>query len=148
MFSWFRSSPAAIDSKQRMFGSAENALMRASQQHQGYLMVGEVLHLRGPYISIETLTAAIRCLQRRHPMLRSRLRIDPGNLNSFFLEEDDTLRLEILPVPRKREDHLTFWRREWREREKEKTPVGQGLAKFWLLQVLSVTFDFLNSFVS
>ena len=148
MFSWFRSNPVAVDSKQRMFGSAENALMRASQQHRGYLMVGEVLHLRGPYISIETLTVAIRRLQRRHPMLRSSLRKDPANLSSFFLEEDDTLRLEILLMPRKRDDHLTFWCRQWREREKETTNVGQGLAKFWLLQVLSVIFDFSNSSLS
>jgi hypothetical protein len=148
MFSWFRSSPVAVHSKQRMLGSAENALMSASQKYQGYLKVGEVLHMRGPYISIETLTAAVIRLQRRHPMLRSRLQHDPANPSNFFLEDDDTLRLEILLLPRKREDHLTFWGCEWREREKETTSVGQGLAKLWLLQVLSDTFDFLHVFVS
>jgi hypothetical protein len=51
------------------------------------------------------------------------------------MEEDDTLRLKIEEIPRKRDDHLNFWRQEWREREKEPAVIGQGLAEFWLLQV-------------
>ena len=138
MFSWFRSNASAGDAKQRSFGSTENALMRASQQYQGHMKVGEVLQLRGPHISIETLTAAVRRLQQRHPVLRSRLRSDPVNPNCYLLEEDQTLQLEILPMSRRSEDHLIFWRREWRERERETTQLGQGLVKLWLLQVLTV----------
>ena len=135
MFSWFRSNAPAVNPKQRMFGSAENALMRASQEYRGHTKVGEVLHLRGPHISIEALTAAVRQLQHRHPVLRSRLRSDPVNANCYLLEEDPTFQLEILPMSRKRDEHLTFWRREWREREHETTQLGQGLVKLWLLQV-------------
>src|ERR1700722_13159665 len=135
MFTWFRRSSPAVDPKQRVLSPVENILIKASQQHQGYMKVGEVLHLQGPRISLETLAAAVGRLQLRHPVLRSRLQNNPANLDSYLLEEDDTLRLEILERPRKRDDHLTFWRREWRERERETTIVGQGLAKFWLLQV-------------
>ncbi|CAF3372499.1 unnamed protein product [Rotaria sp. Silwood1] len=105
------------------------------------MKIGEVLYLRGPHITLERLDVAIRCLQRRHPALRSRLQHDPGNPGSFLLEEDSTLRLEILEIPRKRDDHLTFWRRAWREREKETTHIGQGLAKFWLLQDSNDDYD-------
>ncbi|CAF1672622.1 unnamed protein product, partial [Adineta ricciae] len=60
-------------SKQRILGTAENALIETSRQHQGHMKVGEVLHLQGPYISLDMLIAAINRLQRRHPFLRSRL---------------------------------------------------------------------------
>ncbi|CAF1564865.1 unnamed protein product [Rotaria magnacalcarata] len=135
MFSWFQpNSTPAVNKKQRLLGSAENALMHASQQHQGYTKVGEVLHLQGPYISVETLSAAISLLQRRHPVLRSRLQINPEKPDSFLLEEDDTLKLNIRVIPRKHDDHLIFWRQEWRQQEKKITNIGQGLAEFWLLQ--------------
>ncbi|CAF1552839.1 unnamed protein product, partial [Rotaria sordida] len=134
MFTWFQSSSSPVNPRQRMLGSAENALMKASQRYQGYMKIGEVLHLQGPYISLETLTMAISRLQRRHPVLRSRLENDPTNSERYLLIEDDTLCLEILQIPRKRADHLSFWSREWRERERETTNIGQGLVKFWLLQ--------------
>jgi hypothetical protein len=136
MFSWFRQNRSpVVNQKQRLFGSSENAIMQASQQHQGYMKVGEVLHLQGPHISLEALSTAISQLQRRHPTLRSRLQINPEKPNSYLLEEDDTLQLKIREIPRKRADHSTFWRKEWREREKDTTVIGQGLAEFWLLQV-------------
>jgi hypothetical protein len=136
MFSQFRKSNSLIvNQKQRLFGSAENALMQASQQYQGYMKVGEVLHLEGPHISLEALSTAIEHLQRRHPVLRSRLQINPEKSNSYLLEEDDILQLKIREIPRKRADHLIFWQQEWREREKDTTVIGQGLAEFWLLQV-------------
>ncbi|CAF1381710.1 unnamed protein product [Rotaria sordida] len=50
------------------------------------------------------------------------------------MEESNTLRLKIREIPRKRDDHLNFWRQEWREREKDSVVIGQGLAEFWLLQ--------------
>ncbi|CAF3728959.1 unnamed protein product [Rotaria sordida] len=134
MFTWFQSSSSPVNPRQRMLGSAENALMKASQRYQGYMKIGEVLHLQGPYISLETLTMAISRLQRRHPVLRSRLENDPTNSERYLLVEDDTLCLEILQIPRKRADHLSFWSHEWRERERETTNIGQGLVKFWLLQ--------------
>ncbi|CAF0853275.1 unnamed protein product [Rotaria sordida] len=40
----------------------------------------------------------------------------------------------IREIRRKRDDHLNFWRQEWREREKDSVVIGQGLAEFWLLQ--------------
>ncbi len=136
MFSWFRqNNSSVVNQKQRLLGPAENALMHASQQQQGYGKVGEVLHLQGPHISLEALTVAINHLRRRHPVLRSRLQINSQEPTSYLLEEDDTLQLKIREIPRKRADHLTFWRQEWREREKDLVIIGQGLAEFWLLQV-------------
>ncbi|CAF1491886.1 unnamed protein product [Rotaria sordida] len=102
-----------------MLGSAANALMQGSQNYQGFAKIGEVLHLDGPRISLEALSTAVSHLQRRHPVLRSRLQINPEKPNSYLLEEDDTLQLKIREISRKRADHLTYWRREWREREKE-----------------------------
>jgi hypothetical protein len=136
MFSWFglNSSPVPNE-KQRALGSAENALMHASLQHQGYMKFGEVLHVRGPYISLEALSTVVGHLQRRHPVLRSRLQINSEKPDSYLLEEDNTLRLKIREIPRKRADHSTFWGREWREREKDVTVIGEGVAEFWLLQV-------------
>ena len=136
MFSWFqRNDSPVVNPKQRLLGSAENALMQASQKHQGYLKFGEVLHLQGPYISLEALSTAIKHLQHRHPVLRSRLQLNPAIPNSYLLEEDDTLQLKIREISRKRADHLTFWQEEWRRREKDVAVIGQGLVEFWLLQV-------------
>jgi hypothetical protein len=143
MFSWFRQNNSPVgNQKQRLLGSAENVLMQASQQHQGYTKVGEVLHLQGPRISLEALSTAISHLQRRHPILRSRLQMNPGTPDSYLLEEDDTLQLKIREIPRKRADHLIFWQQEWRDREKEIIVIGQGLAEFWLLQVDDKQFQF------
>lgn len=136
MLSRFRRSSSTVNPKQRNLGPAENALMQASMKHQGYMKVGEVLHLQGPHISLETLQSAVRCLQCRHPFLRSRLQNNPAKLNSYLMEEDNTLQLTIREIVRKRDEHLNFWRQEWREREKESAMIGQGLAEFWLLQVL------------
>jgi hypothetical protein len=119
MFSRFRHPSAPVNPKQRIFGAAENAIMRVSQQRQGFMKVLEVLHLQGPHISLEELGSAVHRLQRRHPFLRSSLQINPPAPDSFLVEEDDTLRLKIREIPRKREEHLTFWRQEWREHEKD-----------------------------
>jgi len=135
MLSRFRPSSPTVNPKQRVFGLAENAVIQSSIQHQGFMKVGEVLHLQGPHISVEILASAIGRLQVRHPFLRSRLQMNPAKPNSYLMEEDDTLRLKIEEIPRKRDDHLNFWRQEWREREKEPAVIGQGLAEFWLLQV-------------
>ncbi len=129
-----QSSPI-VNPKQRVFGVAENALIKTSLQHQGYMRVGEVLQLQGPHISLGMLESAVACLQRRHPFLRSRLQINPAKPDSYLMEEDNTLRLNIQEIARKREDHLNFWCQEWREREKQPAVIGQGLAEFWLLQV-------------
>ncbi|CAF1192295.1 unnamed protein product [Adineta steineri] len=135
MFSWFQqNTPTVVNQKQRLLGSAENALMQASQQCQGYMKFGEVLHIRGPHISLNTLSMAINHLQRRHPVLRSRLQINPEKSDTYILEEDDTVQLKIRQIPRKRVDHQIFWRQEWRARERDITAIGQGLAEFWLLQ--------------
>ncbi|CAF3662958.1 unnamed protein product, partial [Adineta steineri] len=135
MFSWFQqNTPIVVNEKQRLLGSAENALMQASQQCQGYMKFGEVLHIRGPHISSNTLSMAINHLQRRHPVLRSRLQINPEKSDTYILEEDDTVQLKIRQIPRKRVDHQIFWRQEWRERERDITAIGQGLTEFWLLQ--------------
>jgi hypothetical protein len=139
MFSWFRRNNAPVPNQnQRLLGSAENALMQASNKYRGYMKFGEVLHLQGPRISVEALSTAISHLQRRHPVLRSRLQINPQKTNSYLLEEDNTVQLKIREIPRKRADHLTFWQQEWREREKDTTAIGQGLAEFWLLQVYRI----------
>ena len=135
MLSRLRQRSPPVNPKQRIFGSAENTIMRVSQQRQGFMKVLEVLHLQGPHISLEELEAAVYRLQRRHPFLRSGLQINPSAPDSFLVEEDDTLRLKIREIPRKREEHLTFWRQEWREHEKDTIAIGQGLAEFWLLQV-------------
>jgi hypothetical protein len=84
---------------------------------------------------MEALVSAVNRLQCRHPFLRSRLRNNPAEPDTYFMEEDNTLRLKIREIPRKRDDHLNFWRQEWREREKDLPMIGQGLAEFWLLQV-------------
>lgn len=139
MCSWLQRNDSSISNKtQRVFGAAANGMMQASQQYQGHVKIGEVLHLEGPRISLEELSGAIHCLQRRHPVLRSRLQIHPDKQNVYLLEEDDTLRLRVREISRKSVDHLVAWRREWKEREKEITAIGQGLAEFWLFQVCTV----------
>ena len=122
------------NSKQRIFSPSENGLINISIQHLGSLRVGEVLRLQGPYISFETFEAAVHCLQRRHPFLRSRLKNNPAEANTYLFEEDTTLRLKIREIPRKRDEHLDFWKQEWREREKDIPVIGEGLVGFWLLQ--------------
>jgi hypothetical protein len=131
----FNRSTPTTNPNQRILGLAENALVNASLKHQGYMKVGEVLHLQGPHISMEALVSAVNRLQCRHPFLRSRIRNNPAEPDTYFMEEDNTLRLKIREIPRKRDDHLNFWRQEWREREKDLPMIGQGLAEFWLLQV-------------
>ncbi|CAF3396009.1 unnamed protein product [Rotaria socialis] len=119
MFSWFRqNNSSAANPKQRLLGTAENALMQTSRQNQREMKVGEVLHLHGSHISLERLSTAIRLLQRRHPVLRSRLQHNPKIPDTYLLEEDDTLQLTIRGIPRKRANYLNFWRQEWSEREK------------------------------
>ncbi|CAF1187679.1 unnamed protein product [Adineta steineri] len=127
-------SPPSFEPKQRLLGPAENGILRISQQFQGYQKVGQVLHLHGSYISLETLSSVISRLQRRHPFLRSRLQISSTEPDMYLMEEDDTLCLKILEIPRKNADHLHFWRQAWKEREKDTIVIGQGLAEFWLLQ--------------
>ena len=127
-----------MTSNQRLLGSAENVFMQTSQQSKGDVRFGHVLHLQGPYISLELLSAAVRHLQHRHPVLRSRLQLNPAKANRFLLEEDQTLELTIREIARNRADHMNFWLQEWRNREKETTPIGQGLAQFWLLQVFKI----------
>ncbi|CAF1148322.1 unnamed protein product [Adineta ricciae] len=121
-------------SKQRILGTAENALIETSRQHQGHMKVGEVLHLQGPYISLDMLIAAINRLQRRHPFLRSRLENNSTKPGTYLLAEDDTFSPKILTFARKHEDRLNFCLQEWRNREKEPAVIGQGLVEFWLLQ--------------
>jgi hypothetical protein len=122
-------SPDVIP-KQRLLGSAENGFMMASQRFKGHTKIGEVLHLQGPHISLEVLSVAVNHLQRRHPVLRSRLQTNPEKLNSYLLEEDNTLQPTIREILRKRTENTTFWRQEWREREKGSAVIGQGLAEF------------------
>ena len=125
---------------QRLLGSLENAYIRCSQKCHGLGRVCEVLHLQGPYISFETLSKAIRKLQQRHPTLRSRLQINSRKADNYLLEEDNTLQLKIIEIPRKRSDHQMFWKQEWRKREKAAIVIGEGLAEFWLLQVYISSF--------
>lgn len=121
--------------RQRVMGAAENALVVTSQQRGGYMKVGEVLHLRGPFIPVEMLIEAVSLLQLRHPFLRSRLKNNPEKINTFLMEEDFNLQLKIIEIGRRRDEHESFWKHEWRAREKEPAVVGEGLAEFWLLQV-------------
>jgi hypothetical protein len=145
MVSRFQRNSTTINPKQRVLGSAENALTKTSMLHQGHMKVGEVLHLQGPHISLETLTSAVSLLQRRHAFLRSRLQNNPAKPDSYLMEEDDTFRLKIREISRSRDDHLNFWRQEWRQREKEPATIGQGLAEIWLLQVqYRLTSNFYN----
>ncbi|CAF1018013.1 unnamed protein product [Adineta steineri] len=135
MFSLFQRNNSPVDKKnQRLLGSMENAYMKSSQKYQGLTRLCEVLHLQGPYISLETLSKAAGKLQQRHPTLRSRLQRNAQTAHSYYLEEDNTLQLKIIEIPRKRSDHQTFWKQEWRKREKSTTAIGDGLAEFWLLQ--------------
>lgn len=138
MFSCFQSNTLPVDKKnQRLMGSLENGYIMGSQRCQGLGRVCEVLHLQGPYISFETLSKAVGKLQQRYPSLRSRLQINPRKANSYLLEEDNTLQLQITEIARERSDHKMFWKQEWRKREKTAATIGEGLAAFWLLQVYS-----------
>lgn len=136
MFSWFRQNNSSIPNEnQRLLGPSENALVQASLKYQGYTRVGEVLFLNGPHISLNKLSAAVSLLQHRHRVLRSRLKINSEKPDTYLLEEDHTLQLPIIEMPRKRADHLIFWRQQWKEREKKVMDIDQGIAEFWLLQV-------------
>lgn len=142
MFARFQKNRAPVNKKnQRLLGDMENAYMKSSHKFQGATRLCEVLHLRGPYISLEMLSKAVSKLQQRHPTLRSRLQRNGEKAYSYLLEEDNTLQLKITEIPRKRSDHETFWKQEWRKREKTTTAIGEGIAEFWLLQV-----DYRNSF--
>ena len=127
-------SMSSTTSKQRIFGSAENALVDLALQHRGYMKVGTVLHLQGPQININELQTAVNYLQQRHPFLRSRLKHNPDNDKSYLMEEDSNLRLNIREIPRKRDEYLDFWRQEWREHEKDVPIIGEALAEFCLFQ--------------
>jgi len=136
MFSRCRKDRSPAEKKnQRLLGDMENAYMKSSQKFQGASRLCEVLHLRGPYISFETLSKAVSKLQQRHPTLRSRLQRNGRKVHSYLLEEDNTLQLKIIEIPRQRSDHRTFWKQEWRKREKSAPTIGEALAEFWLLQV-------------
>lgn len=148
MFSLFEKNSSPVEKKnQRLLGSMENAFMKASQKYQGFMRICEVLHLKGPYISIETLSKAVGKLQQRHPTLRSRLQRNSQKAHSYLLEEDKTLQLKIIEISRKRSDHQTFWKQEWRKREKSTTAIGEGLAEFWLLQVKSFDIKYYSRFI-
>ncbi|CAF0775620.1 unnamed protein product [Adineta steineri] len=134
MSSDFHQDLPVNDVRQRLLSPAENALIRTSLQHQGYMRLGQVLHLQGPYISLETLTSVIGHLQHRHPFLRSRLKINPTKPDTYLMEEDETLRLKIREIPRRHDRHLDLWREEWHKHEKQIPIIGEGLAEFWLLQ--------------
>lgn len=135
MLDRFRKKTPDAHPNQRALGATENALMKLSQRFAGLSRVGEILHLQGPYISLERLNEAVARLQRRHPALRSRLRAHPTNRGCFVLEEDETLRLPVEELARKREERSTFGLQEWRKREKDPINIGDPLIKIWLLQV-------------
>lgn len=120
--------------KKRVLSFNENAILNMSMKYRGVLRVGIVLRLQGPFISLDALQTAVYCLQRRHPFLRSRLRDNPTGHNIYLLEEDPLFRLKIREIPRKREQHVDFWKQEWRKREKDTPVIGEGLVEFWLLQ--------------
>jgi hypothetical protein len=85
MLSWFRKENSPIvNQKQRLLSSVEGGMIQASQQFKGYGKIGEVLHCQGPYISFKALSTAIDHLQRRHPVLRSRLRINREKKTVIF----------------------------------------------------------------
>ena len=121
--------------KQHVCTSTENALIKLTQRFHGVSRLGEVLYLQGPYISLGQLSTAVARLQRRHPVLRSRLQTHPTNRDRFVFEEDETLRLPVEELPRKREAREHFWLQEWPKREKEPINIGDPMAKLWLLQV-------------
>ena len=134
MFHYLWKKAPDNDPKQRPLSPTENALIKLTQRFHGLGRLGEVLHLQGPYISLEQLHEAVARLQRRHPALRSRLQVHPTNRDRFALEEDETLRLPIEELSRKREEHASFWLQEWPKRENEPINIGDALAKLWLLQ--------------
>lgn len=135
MPSCFRKRASDASAKQHVCTSTENALVKLTQRFHGVSRLGEVLYLQGPHISFEQLNGAVARLQRRHPALRSRLRAHPTNRDRFVFEEDETLRLPIEELSRKREDREHFWLQEWAKREKESINIGDPMAKLWLLQV-------------
>ena len=110
-------------------------MIKLSQRCHSVTRLGEVLHLQGPYISLEQLNRAVARLQRRYPPLRCRLQVHPTKHDCFVLEEDEALQLPIEELPRKREERESFWQQEWPKREKEPLNIGDPLAKLWLLQV-------------
>lgn len=122
-------------SKYRPLGPSENALMIASLKYRGCFKLGEVLHLYGPLISLQTLDQAVSKIQRRYPTLRSRLKQHSSNPDSFILEIDDALKIRIREIHRQRADHSTFYLEEWRKHEYDTMRIGDGIAEVWLLQV-------------
>ncbi|UJR18061.1 hypothetical protein I4U23_004961 [Adineta vaga] len=134
MFHYFSKEAPDVDPKQHVCSRTENGMIRVSQRFNGFSRLGEVLHLQGPYISLEQLNGAVARLQRRHPVLRSRLQAHPTIRDWFVLEEDEMLRLPVEELARKREERDSFWLQEWPKREKEPINIGEPLAKLWLLQ--------------
>lgn len=108
--------------------------MKLSLQRHGYMKVGELLFLQGPQITIEHLRSAIRLLQKRHPFLRSRLQENPTKPDTFLMEEDENVQLNVREMTRNRNEYREFWRRIYRENEKQVPRIGEPLVEFWLLQ--------------
>lgn len=123
------------DPKQHVCNLRENIMTKITERFHGLSRMGQVLYLQGPYISLEQLNMAAARLQRRHPVLRSRRRAHATKRDCYVLEEDETLRIPVEELVRKREERQTFWQREWPKREKEPINVGDPFAKLWLLQV-------------
>ena len=130
-----RQTELNADSKQRACSPTENALITVTQRLNGVTRLGEVLHLQGPYISLEQLNAAVARLQRRHPALRSRLQAHPTKRNCFMFEEDAMMQLPVKEIPRKRDEHASFWAQEWPKYEKDPINIGDPFARLWLFQV-------------
>ena len=135
MASWFGGAAPVANPQQRLFGPTENAVMKLSLQREGYMKVCEVLFLQGPHIPVEALKSAVRQLQNRHPFLRSRLQNNPATPETFLMEENENVQLTIREIARDRNESREFWRREYRQREKQVPRVGEPLVEFWLLQV-------------
>ena len=135
MSSNFRRKISDAGEKQHVCSATENALIKLAQRFNGLSRLGEVLYLQGPYISLAQLNEAAVRLQRRHPALRSRLRVHPNNRDCFVLEEDENMRLPVEELARKRDERSSFWIQEWGKWEREPINVGDPLAKLWLLQV-------------
>mmetsp|Transcript_6047 Transcript_6047/g.7902 ORF Transcript_6047/g.7902 Transcript_6047/m.7902 type:complete len:500 (+) Transcript_6047:183-1682(+) len=88
-------------------GQVEKGIVELSQNMKGAMKVGLLLRLTGPHLDSEKLSFALNVLQKRHPLLRSKLvRVN----QELFLKEDASLRITVNRYLRKNPDsYLDVW---------------------------------------
>jgi hypothetical protein len=125
------SASGVVDGRAVELGWVENGILRISRERSGAMKVVVVLEVEGRLLPRAALRAALRALQRRHPVLRSRLRED--GTGGYLLQEDLSAELQVQWLPLGA-DRGAAWKQAWAREARAKPPVGQLTVKFLALE--------------